>query len=49
MVTQWPLAPNKMVNSDQFESPHSVNTGNREIPTSAGVVLWAIWQLAHIH
>jgi hypothetical protein len=30
-----------MVNSDQFASPVSVNTGNREIQTSAGVVLCA--------
>ncbi len=45
-ASQCTLVRNKMVNSDQFLGPASVNTYNREIPTSAGVVLWAIRYLA---
>jgi len=37
-----PLLADKMINSDQFAIPLLVNTSNREIPTSAGVVLWAV-------
>lgn len=35
-----PLLADKMVNSDQFAIAQLVNTSSREIPTSAGVVLW---------
>jgi len=35
-----PLLSNKMVNSDQFAAPVALNNCSRELPTSAGVVLW---------